>query len=102
MATSVAVPTATAPVIPDYSNWYSVFTTVIPYLTCFGLVWKCIDKVFEYMGRRTKDQMLDVMRAYVTPQIELVQRTIDELREERRRDSHEMNEKLKDIRDIRK
>lgn len=99
MATTVTVPTTVS--TPDYSNWYSVFTTVIPYLTCFGLVWKCIDKVFEYMGRKSKEQVLEVMKAYVTPQMDLLQKTIDELREERRRDNEHINDKLKDIREMR-
>lgn len=85
----LALPATTNPA-PDYPNWTSFVVTVLPYLTVFGLIWKCIDRVFEYLGRKTKDQMIEVTRSYINP-------LLDEMREERRRDSDKVNDKLKDI-----
>lgn len=95
--TSLLFTLSLIPPTPGDGNWYSFFTTVLPYLTGFGLAWKCVDKVFEYFGKRSKEQMESIAKSYITPLIDSVNRNIDELREERRKDTTKMNEKLKDI-----
>jgi hypothetical protein len=88
----LTIPAGTQLPAIESGNWYSFFTTVLPYLTGFGLAWKCVDKVFEHLGKRSKEQMIEVVKGYITP-------LLDEMREERKHDNIEVNRKLKNIQD---
>ncbi len=90
----LAVPATTSP-SPDYPNWTSFVLTVLPYLTIFGLVWKAIDKVFEYLGRKTREQMIDVAKSYITPLMDEIRRELGDMREERKKDNEKLREEFK-------
>ena len=63
-------------------SWQSFLLTVLPYLTIFGLVWKAIDKVFEYFGKRGKEATKEVVKDYVTPKFEEMKTELEGIKNE--------------------
>jgi hypothetical protein len=59
----------------------------------FGLVWKGIDKVFEYFGKRGRAATLEIVEGYVTPQMDSIDRKIDSIKAEHK----EMRTMLEDL-----
>jgi|GEM_PF-2580914 len=70
------------PTTPETEGWLKFIENILPQATIFGLVWKAIDKVFEYFGRKSKAQTKEIVDELVSPQIDRLEKMIRENQEE--------------------
>lgn len=59
---------ATVP-IPT-NQWLQLIEDLLPYVTIFGLLWKAFDLVFKYFSDRQKEEVRELIRTEVKPDIE--------------------------------
>lgn len=59
---------ATTP-IPT-NEWLQLVEDLLPFLTIFGLMWKAFDLVFKYFSEKQKDQVRELIRSEVKPDID--------------------------------
>ena len=63
-------------------EWMLFAESILPWLTVFALCWKVIDKVFEYLGKRMREVIMDVVKAYMVPIVDTFEQRFDLIKKE--------------------
>lgn len=61
--------TLATPTLPT-NEWLQLVEDLLPFLTIFGLMWKAFDLVFKYFSEKQKDQVRELIRSEVKPDID--------------------------------
>lgn len=69
--------TLATPPLPN--QWLQLIEDLLPYLTIFGLMWKAFDLVFKYFSDKQREQVKDLIRSEVKPDIERLNENFERL-----------------------
>lgn len=82
---------------------HPVIKNIIYSLPLFILIWKAIDKYFEYQAKKDKELIKELVREVMGETLTEIRNDIKELRQDREKDMREINNTLREIvRDMKK
>ena len=61
------------------NQWLQLIEDMLPYLTVFGLFWKAFDLIFKYFSDRQKEEVRQLIRMEVKPDIERLNENFERL-----------------------
>lgn len=61
------------------NQWLQLFEDILPYLTIFGLLWRALDMVFKYFSDRQKEEVKELIRTEVKPDIDRLNENFERL-----------------------
>lgn len=61
--------------------WLNFLTTLFPFATVFGFLWKGVHELFKYLSEKRKSELKEMIKEEVAPQIETLSKAIDKLSE---------------------
>lgn len=82
----------------DKSNYFDIVEIVVVYILPFVVVvWKGIDKYFEYQSKKDKEFVKELVSELLTGALQGITRDIKELKDDRKKDYELFNETVVNI-----